>query len=112
VTGRERGQALVEAVLAVPVCITAALTIVDCGVLVRDRLAVTDAAGRAAAATLHGDDAAEAARAALPASVRDGARVTVDGDRVRVAIQSSTHIPGVAHLTQVSDAVATGEVAR
>ena len=111
-SGREHGQALIEAVLALPVCLTAALAIVDCGVLVRDRLAVTDAAGRAAEAQLHGDDVQDAARSALPASVRHGAQVAVHGDRVRVTIQSRTHIPGASHLTQRSDAVAAVEVAR
>lgn len=110
--GRERGQALVEAVLALPVCLTAALTIVECGVLVRDRLAVTDAAGRAAEARLRGGDARDAARSALPVSLRGGALVEIDADRVQVTIQSRTHIPGVARLAQRSEAVATVEVAR
>lgn len=102
---RERGQVLIEVVAAVPVCMVAALAIVECGVLVRDRLAVTDAAGRAARAELHGADAREAARRALPMSVRDDAVVRVDDDRVRVMIQSRTHIPGMTRITQSSEAV-------
>ena len=63
---RERAQALVEAVVAVPACIACALGIVDAGLLVRDRIALAQAADRAAIAHLDGRDEAAAARAALP----------------------------------------------
>lgn len=110
--GRERAQALVEAVLVLPVCMTAALTIVECGVLVRDRIAVTDAATRAAHAELIGADADGAARAALPKALRSDADIAVDANRVHVTIHSRTRIPGVTRIAQRSAAVFNVEEAR
>ena len=92
----ERGQALVEAVLAVPVCVICALTIVDCGVIVRDRIAVAQAATRGAEAHLAGLSEVDAARAALPRAMRPGARITVEDDRVVVRAASSSRITRLA----------------
>ena len=89
---REDAQALVEVVLAVPACIACALAIADCGVLVRDRVAVAQAAGRAAEARLVGDDVEAAARGALPASMRDDVHVEVRGDRVVVRATGGARI--------------------
>lgn len=87
---RERAQALVEAVAAVPVCMACAIALVDCGVLVRDRIAVAQAATRAAEAELRGDDPRTAAREALPSSLRDSWRLERAGDRLTVRATSGT----------------------
>lgn len=89
---RERGQALIEAVLAMPVCLVCALAVVDCGVIVRDRLATARAATHAAEAHLEGRDEFAAARAALPQSVRGGLGVDVEDDHVVVRVESSARI--------------------
>jgi hypothetical protein len=96
---RERGQALVEALVAIPACIACALMVADCGVLVRDRIAVTQAATRAAEAQLTGADATRAARGALPASLRASLRVDVDDDRVIVHADSGSRIAQLAGRT-------------
>jgi hypothetical protein len=76
----ERASVLIEALVAVPVCIACAVAVADCGVLVRDRLATTQATTRAARAELAGGDAEAAARAALPTTLRASLRVSiVDG---------------------------------
>lgn len=89
---RERGQGLVEAVMAVPVCVACALAIVDAGVLVRDRLAVAQAADRAAVARLEGRDERAAALRALPGSLRRGATVRVDGATVEVRVDGGARL--------------------
>lgn len=84
----ERGQALIEAVAAAPVCIASALLLVDAGIIVRDRIAVAQAATRAAEASLVGSSVSEAALGALPRNLRDGATVRVDGSVVTVSVES------------------------
>lgn len=92
----ERGQALVETVAAIPACIACALVIADCSVVVRDRIAVTQAATRAAEARLGGRDELDAARAALPASIRASVRVDRRGDRIVVRATSGARIARLA----------------
>ena len=92
---RERGQALVEAVVAMPACIACALVIADCGVLVRDRISTTQAATRAAEARIAGTSELEAARSAVPESLRDAVEVDASGDRIVVTLRSRA---GVARL--------------
>jgi hypothetical protein len=98
---RERGQALVEAVAAVPVCVACALVLADCGVIVRDRIAVTHAATRAAEARIEGRDELDAARGALPASIRNSARIRRDGDRIVVRATSAARITKLAGMPVV-----------
>lgn len=93
---RERGQALVEVVAAVPACIACALAIADCGVVVRDRIAVAQAAGRAAQAQVAGADVERAAIAALPDAIRGDARVIVGEDRITVRAASGSRIARLA----------------
>ena len=93
---RERAQAIVEAVAAVPVCVACALALADAGVIVRDRIAVAQAATRAAEAHLAGADELDAARDALPESIRDGAAVTVRGERIFVTASSGARITKLA----------------
>jgi hypothetical protein len=115
VIGRERAQALVEAVVAMPVCLACAVTIVDCGVLVRDRIATTQAATRAAEAQLHGEDPLAAARGAMPAPLRSATKVRLDGDHLEVRVASRGALARLAghpisHRSRVE--LAATEVAR
>jgi len=102
----ERGQALVEAVAIIPLCIMCSLALVDCGVVLRDRVAVAQAATRAAEAQLAGDpDVADAARGALPSKLRRSARITVRGDVVSVRVHSQlTVLDLVTPITHTSSA--------
>jgi Flp pilus assembly protein TadG len=93
---RERAQALVETALVVPACVACAMTIVDCGVLVRDRIATSQAATRAAEARLAGRDEASAARSALPASLRDDVIVDDHDGRIEVRTTSDVAIAQLA----------------
>ncbi len=92
---RERGQALVEAVVAMPACIACILVIADCGVLVRDRISTTQAATRAAEARIAGTSELEAARSAVPETLRDAVLVDATDDRIVVTLRSRA---GVARL--------------
>lgn len=105
--GRERAQALVEAALVLPACVACAVTIVDCGVVARDRIATAQAATRAAEAHLVGDDATDAAREALPASLRGDVIVRERGDEIQVSTTSDVAITrlagrGVEHRSSVT----------
>jgi hypothetical protein len=100
----ERGSALIEAVAAFPACIACALVIVDCGVLVRDRIATTQAATRAAAAELAGTDARAAARAALPMSLRASLRLHVTDAGVDVRVTSRPAVLPMPAIVQHSHA--------
>ncbi len=95
---REHGQALVEAIVAVPVCVACALVLGDCGVIVRDRIAVTQAATRAAEARIDGRDELDAARGALPHALRDSIRIQRDGDRIVVRATSAARITKLAGM--------------
>lgn len=95
---RERGQALVEAAAALPLCIACAMLLVDCGVVVRDRLAVTQAATRAAEAHLDGGDPAQAARGALPKSLHPSLSTRADDEHVAVEAESRSTVARVAGI--------------
>jgi hypothetical protein len=92
----ERAQALVEAALVLPACVACAVTIVDAGVLVRDRMATTEAATRAAEARIDGTDVRDAARSALPESLRDRLVVREQGDRIEVRTSSDLALSRLA----------------
>lgn len=106
---RERGQALVETVALVPLSIACAVVLVDCGRIVRDRIAVS----QAAAAAIHerGDLAAaeRAARAALPKDIRATRRIEVDEEQVLVSARSGGLLAnlagGVVHESRVTKEV-------
>lgn len=93
---KERAQALVEAVVALPACLACAVALVDCGILVRDRLAVTQAATRAGEAQLVGSEPHDAARAGLPGALRRTLKVSVDGSTIVVTAQSSSRMAALA----------------
>lgn len=107
---RERGQALVEAVVAMPLCIACALALVDAGVVVRDRIATTQAATRAAEAQIAGGDPVAAATAAVPAALRRDVEVRLHPDSVEVSVTSSARIARLAGRPVVHRS--TVEVAR
>lgn len=103
---RERAQALVEAAVAVPVCLACAMTLVDGGILVRDRIATAQAATHAAEARLEGRDAITAARRALPRSLRDSFQLDQDGDHLVLRATSRTALArmagrGVEHRSSI-----------
>ena len=107
---RERGQGLVEAIAAFPVCVACAMVVVDCGVIVRDRIAVAQAATRAAEARLDGRDERAAARGALPSSMQNSLRVELRDDRVVVRAESGARITRIAGVPVVH--TSSVEVAR
>ena len=59
---REHGQSSIEALIVVPVCMTAAWMLVNVGAYAQQRVAVSHAASRAAVARLRGNDPVAAAR--------------------------------------------------
>ncbi|MCW2925800.1 MAG: hypothetical protein JWM98_3204 [Thermoleophilia bacterium] len=107
----ERGQSLIEAVVALPVCVACAMAIVDCGVLVRDRVAVAQAAARAAEAHLQGRSELDAARGALPAGLSKRVHVRVEEHRVVVSAPSGARIAKLAGRTVTSRSTAAFDVA-
>lgn len=106
---RESGQGLVEAVAALPVCLVCALAIVDCGIVVRDRIAVSQAATRAAEAEMDGRDATAAAGLGLPGGLRASLRVSASGERVRVSATSRPRLlrvgGGIEHRSAATTSV-------
>lgn len=98
----QRGQSTIEALFVVPMCVVCAAVLVEAGSLVRDRMAVADAAGRGAAAAVLGKDGERTARAALPAGLRKGARITARGDRLSVSAR-----PRLGLLSGVADVKVT-----
>jgi Flp pilus assembly protein TadG len=103
---RERGQALVESVVALPVCLACSLLLVDAGTIVRDRIALGQAAERAAEAAMVGADSEHAARSVLPRSLRD-VTVDVDAKAVRISATSRTLVSRLAHLRVRQDSTVT-----
>ena len=86
---RERGQALVETVAAVPVFLAASLLVVASGVVVRDRLVLAQATGQAGTAIVRGLDPRTAARDVLPARLRPTMQFTHREERVTISVRSS-----------------------
>jgi len=104
VTGRaEAGQTTAELALTFPVVLLLALVLVQAALVLRDQLALTNAAREAARAAAVDPDPARAERAA--ATVLPGAKVEV-GPRppvgelvtVRVSYRSATTLPLVGPL--------------
>jgi hypothetical protein len=116
VAGRagDTGQATVELALALPVVVLLALTLIQAALVLRDDIALADAAREAArAASLDPDPVApqRAARAVLPgAAVRSGPRPPVGGlVVVQVSYRSATTVPLVGPL--LPDPLLTGRAA-
>ena len=94
----DSGQATVEAVAVLPLLVLVALAGAQ---VLAARSAATRAAGAAeagAVAALQDRDPGAAARAALGEGADHGARVEVQGRRVRVRVRPRTVLPGVAGL--------------
>ncbi|CAB4576251.1 MAG: pilus assembly protein [Actinobacteria bacterium] len=88
----DRGQAVVELALALPVVILVLLGVVQVAVVVRDQLVTQHAAREAArAAAVSASPTTAASRAAAPLGLDDlGVRVSAAGDVVRVEVRSRT----------------------
>jgi hypothetical protein len=101
--GPEGGQATAELAVVLPVVLLLALTLIQAALVLRDDLAVANAAREAARAASLDPDPARAERAAaavLPgATVRSGPRPPV-GElvHVRVTYRSTTELPVVGPL--------------
>jgi hypothetical protein len=101
--GPQGGQATAELAVALPVVLLLALTLIQAALVLRDDLAVANAAREAARAASLDPDPARAERAAaavLPgATVRSGPRPPV-GElvHVRVTYRSTTELPVVGPL--------------
>jgi hypothetical protein len=101
--GPEGGQATAELAVVLPVVLLLALTLIQAVLVLRDDLAVANAAREAARAASLDSDPARAERAAaavLPgATVRSGPRPPVGGLlHVRVTYRSTTELPVVGPL--------------
>ena len=97
----ERGQAMIEALFVVRLCICCALALVDAAVLVRDRIAVTQAATRAGEAVLSHRNMCAAARDAVPRVARRSVRCQQQGHEITVSARSRTmvlRVPGGIRL--------------
>jgi hypothetical protein len=108
---RMRGQAAIEAVVVVPLCVTFALVLVDAGLYGADQVAIERAATAAGAAVLAGDDADAAARAAAPAGLRRHLRVSRRGSSLTVSTPArglvlSRIAPVRVHATAVVEGAA------
>lgn len=94
----DAGQASVELVAMLPVLVAVALA---CGHVLAAGAAREHAGGAAEAgaiALLRGEDAADAAREALPGWSRDRVAVRVGDRAVRVRVEPIAVVPGVADL--------------
>lgn len=92
-TGGEAGQAAVSLVATVPALILVTLAIVQFALAGHAALCAAGAARAAARASYAGSDPEEAAHAALPASLRDGASVSAAGDRAEVELEAPRALP-------------------
>lgn len=89
----EGGQAAVSLVAVVPVLILLALATVQFALAGHAALSAANAARAAARASYAGADPADAARAALPPSLRLGARVSSAGDEAEVELRAPRALP-------------------
>jgi hypothetical protein len=96
VSGRERGQAAIELLAALPLLLAAALAAGQLLAWGAARELAGHAAGAGAAALLQDRDPRAAARAALPGWSRSRVEVAVDGRRVRVGVRPPGLVPGLA----------------
>ena len=94
---RERGQAAVELVAAVPILICVLLALGQAAVAGYALWTAAEAARSGARAALVGGDPDEAARSALPEWLEDGARIDGDGP-VRVSVGAPALLPGLPEI--------------
>ncbi|HXR30453.1 MAG TPA: hypothetical protein VN752_04880 [Solirubrobacterales bacterium] len=99
---REEGTASVELIAVVPFLLLAVLVAAQIGLAGQAMWSAAVAARAGARAALVGDDAGTAARRALPAALRSGARVSeAEGVSVRVAIPRL--LPGLPRVTVAAE---------
>lgn len=104
-SGREDGQATVELLGMLPLCVVVALAVAQVLAAGAARGAAQAAAQAGAMALVQGGDPAAAARAAAPDWSRSRLDVRVRGRRVAVRIVPRTVLPGTAGLlTATGDA--------
>jgi hypothetical protein len=94
----EAGQATVELLGMVPLCVVVVLAIAQVLAAGAAREAAGAAATAGAMAQLQGGDAQDAARAAAPGWAKDRLSVDVDGRVVRVRVTPRAILPGTAPL--------------
>lgn len=95
------GQASIELLAGLPLLLAAALAAAQL-LLVGYTLSLADGSAEAGAiAAAGGEDAAAAARAALPGWARDRAEIAVGGGRVRVEVRPPPAVPGLGELLEV-----------
>lgn len=97
-----RGQSSIEVVALVPLVLVLAMGIVDASIVVRDRIAVADAAGRAGRAHIRGENLRAAARGGVPQSLRSSVTVSSTDDEITASVESSSrllHLVGHGRLT-------------
>ena len=94
----ERGQATIEMVALVPLCMLVLLAVAQLLAAGAAREAAGAAAQAGAMASRQGGDPEAAARAAAPGWAKDRLRVRVDGRRVSVRIVPRALLPGTARL--------------
>jgi hypothetical protein len=97
-TGGERGQATIELVALLPLCVAVLLAVAQLLAAGAAREAAGAAAQAGALARLQGGDPTAAARAAAPGWAKDRLRVRLEGRRVTVRIVPRALLPGTAGL--------------
>ncbi len=103
---RQRGQATVELVAALPAVLLAGLIALQL-LAVGHALTLADGAAEAGALALAaGRPAAEAARGALPAWAEDQVEVAVAGRRVTVSLRPPSPFPTIGDRLSVSSTAA------
>jgi hypothetical protein len=105
---RERGQATVETVAAIPLVAAVVVLLLQLLAAGADRELAGHAAESGAVALLEGGDAAKAARDALPGWSRSGLRVDVDGQTVRVRLRPPLAVPGLTGALEARSEASAG----
>ena len=91
--GGQRGQASVALIAVVPGLIVAALAAIQFALAGHAALSAANAARAAARASYAGANPVRAARAALPGSLRDGARVDSSDEETEVEVRAPRALP-------------------
>lgn len=90
----QRGQATIEAVVALPLCIAVSFGLIAEARIIQGQIALERAAGSAAVAQVEGRDAGSAARAAGGGTLRS-MQVAVTDRRVRVSAEPIVGLPRI-----------------
>jgi hypothetical protein len=98
--GDDRGQATIELVAVMPLCVGVLLAVAQLLAAGAAREAAGAAAQAGAMARRQGGDPAAAARAAAPGWAKDRVHVRVEGRRVVVRVVPRVLLPGAAGLLE------------